>query len=373
MGASRRGIGSTRKLPSGRYQVRFTDPYGERRTAGTYATKALAEQELGRLIRAIEGGTWTPQGEKSEGIKSNKVTLRDIATQWRSTKVNRRGMPLSPNTLNEYERLVNSTMSTFADLPLRGLTPAQVEKWWSEEHRRAPNQASKAYKHLNQLCEYAIKKGVIQMNPCQTEGASSYQPATVPEAPTPEQVNIMRDVSEQPWRALFYVAAWGGFRKGELLELRRKDVEHVEDEGRWTVVHIRRGVIWDKASPIVREPKTPGSIRTVWLPPFVSEVLDEQLKSIPLGSEQLIFPNRKDPSKHQGEFEMKAAWDYAREASGFKGRYHSLRAFASTQYGLLGATAIELMDRLGHRDVKTAMRYQRNTGREVALLKSLRG
>lgn len=373
MGQLRRAIGSTRKLNSGRYQVRYTDPYGERRTAGTFATKALAEQELGRIIRAVEGGTWTPQGLKGEGKASTKVTLREIAATWRDTKVNRRGMPLSPNTLNEYERLVNSTMSPFADLPLRGLTAAQVEKWWSEEHRRAPNQASKAYKHLSQLCEFAIKRGVIQLSPCQIEGAANYQPATVPEAPTLEQVNIMRDVSEQPWKALFYVAAWGGFRKGELLELRRKDIEQIEDEGKWTIVHIRRGVIWNKTLPIVREPKTPGSIRSVTLPPFVNEVLDEQLKRVPLGAEQLIFPHLSDPSRHQGEHELRGAWNHAREASGFKGRYHSLRAFASTQYGLLGATAIELMDRLGHRDVKTAMRYQRNTGREVALLKSLGG
>lgn len=374
MGTTRRAIGSTRKLNSGRYQVRYTDPYGSRRTGGTFATKALAEQELGRIIRAVESGTWTPGGETTEGISSSKVTLRNIADKWRASRVNKRGMPLSPNTLKEYERLVNSTLSPFADRPIRGITPAQVESWWSGEHRRAPNQASKAYKHLSQLCEYAIKQGTLQMSPCRVEGASNYQPAALPDVPTLAQVRIMTASAEYPWKAFLTLAAWGGFRKGELLELRRKDIQQEDFDGEeWWTVSVRRAVIWDGTEAIVREPKTPGSVRSVTLPAFITEALEEHLKRIPLGAEQLLFPHVTDPSRHQGEYEMRGAWKAAQEAAGFTGRFHSLRAFAATQYGLLGATAVELMDRLGHRNIKTAMRYQRNTGRDVALLKTLQG
>lgn len=375
MRATRRGLGSVRKINSGRYQVRYTDPFGTRRTGGTFATKAQAEQELARISRAVESGTWAPGATSTPGgTPSNKVTLRAVGEQWRGSRVNRRGMALSPNTLKEYERLINSTLSPFADKAIRGITPAQVEAWWSGEHRRAPNQASKAYKHLSQLCAYAIKQGYIQLSPCQVEGASNYQPATLPDVPTLEQVRIMLDSSEYPWKAFLSLASWGGFRKGELLELRRKDVEKVEVDGEvWWNVSVRRAVIWDGAEAIVREPKTPGSIRTVTLPGFVTEALEPHLKALPLGAEQLIFPNQINPNKHQGEFELRRAWKHAQEASGYSGRFHSLRAFAATQYGLLGATAVELMDRLGHRNVKTAMRYQRTTGREVALLRGLEG
>lgn len=374
MGQVRRAIGSTRKLASGRYQVRYTDPFGTRRTGGTFATKVLAEQELGRVVRAIEGGTWTPNGGVIEGVSSNKVTLRDISDKWRGTRVSKRGMPLSPTTLDEYARLVDSTMREFADRPLRGITAAQVETWWTGEHRRAPNQASKAYKHLNQLCEYAIRQGVIQLNPCQIDGASNYQPAALPDVPSYAQVQIMLNEAEFPWTAFYALAAWGGFRKGELLELRRKDIEIASYDGEqlWTVA-VRRTVIYQGTKVTVKEPKTVGSIRDVVLPPLVTETLQAHLKGMPLGAEQLVFPHLKDPSRHQGEFEMRHTWRHLQEVSGFKGRFHSLRAFASTQYGLLGATTVELMDRLGHRDVKTAMRYQRTTGRDVALLKTLKG
>jgi integrase len=373
MSNQRRGIGSIRKERSGRYQVRFTDPYGTRRGAGTFATKALAEQELQRVSRAIEAGTWVPGSAATiSGIPSTQLTLANLGEQWRSLKVNRRGLALSPNTLSEYERLITSTLSPFTHKPLRSITASQVQAWFAAERKRAPNQASKAYKHLSQLCEYAIKQGYLQLNPCQIEGAGSYLPATIPDVPTLQQVRLMLEDASYPWKAFFTLGAWGGFRKGELLELRRKDVEEVDLDGDvFYNVKVRRGVIWDGAQAIVREPKTPGSVRDVLVPALVSEALREHLTRIPLGADQLIFPNQKNPSKHQGEYEVRSAWKRAQEVSGYKGTLHSLRAFAATQYGLLGATTVELMDRLGHRNVRTAMRYQRTTGREVALLKEL--
>jgi ubiquitin len=57
--ATKRGLGSIRNLPSGKYQVRFTDPNGDRRNARTtFATKAAAEFELTRIRGAVESGTW---------------------------------------------------------------------------------------------------------------------------------------------------------------------------------------------------------------------------------------------------------------------------------------------------------------------------
>jgi hypothetical protein len=56
---SKRGLGSIRKLPSGRYQVRYTDPNGVRRTARTtFKAKSQAEFELTKIRGAVESGTW---------------------------------------------------------------------------------------------------------------------------------------------------------------------------------------------------------------------------------------------------------------------------------------------------------------------------
>ena len=72
-----RGLGSIRKLPSGKYQVRFTDPNGNRRNARTtFATKAAAEFELTRIRGAVESGTW--HVDDSPDVPRLRIGLREL-------------------------------------------------------------------------------------------------------------------------------------------------------------------------------------------------------------------------------------------------------------------------------------------------------
>jgi hypothetical protein len=81
---SKRGLGSIRKLPSGRYQVRYTDPNGVRRTARTtFKAKSQAEFELTRIRGAVESGTWhvdeTPQaGDAREGARGVGLSIFEM-------------------------------------------------------------------------------------------------------------------------------------------------------------------------------------------------------------------------------------------------------------------------------------------------------
>jgi len=177
--AAKRGLGSIRKLPSGKYQVRFTDPNGDRRTARTtFATKAAAEFELTRIRGAIESGTWhvdeTPQ---AGDLDPRTITLRELASHWRAQQVSSKGNPLSPTTLREYKRLIESTLVTFADQPIRSITRQHVENWRAPELKRAPNQTVKAYKHLKTLMTWAQKRSWIAVNPCDIERGSAYTPS----------------------------------------------------------------------------------------------------------------------------------------------------------------------------------------------------
>ena len=221
---TRRGLGSIRKLPSGKYQVRFTDPFGIRRTARTtFQTKALAEFELTRIRGAIESGTWHIDNTPQAGdLNPQTLTLKDLAAHWRSQQVSSKGLPLSPNTLNEYQRLIERVLVGFADKPIRQITRQHIEQWRAPELKRAPNQAVKAYKHLKTLMTWAHKRNWIAINPCDIERGSAYTPSEPP-APTKQQVQIMVENTEGSTQAILALAAFGGLRKGDILELRRKD------------------------------------------------------------------------------------------------------------------------------------------------------
>ncbi len=371
---ARKGIGSIRQLPSGRYQVRYTDPYGQRRTAPrTFQTKAGAEIELSKVRVGIDSGVWqSPDVATQTDYDPKTVTLRELGTHWRDLKVNRRGQPLSPNTLSEYARLVSNVLTPMADIPLRSITPQLVESWWKPEHKRAPNQATKAYKHLNQLMTWAVKRKIVPINPCDIDGATSYVADKQPDVPTADQVAIMFDVAPDEFRAILAFAAWGGLRKGEILELRRKDIETVKHKGEPRyVVNVTRGVIWQGREAIVRPPKSRQSIRSLSLPERATATIKRHLAGVPADPEALLFPRVAGTDVHKGEHQIRTVWNSVRAQAGYSGRFHSLRAYAATEYGLTGATAMELMTRFGHRDIETAMRYQRTTGREMDLLDQL--
>lgn len=383
-GKGKRGLGNIRKLPSGRYQLRYTDPFGLPQSGGTFGTKALAEMELNRIQGSIERGTYHQAKAIKEGDTDPKtLTLMELGELWRAQRLNPRGQPLSPNTLAGYERDVRVVLQPLSTKRVREITSGLVAKWWKDNAPQARTtktgktrivggrNRNAAYKHLNTLMRYAIKQGWIVENPCDIEGANVYVPDEQPAVPDIKHVEIMLREAPEPMRTLIELAAWGGFRKGELLELRRKDIDHVKDDDgtTWLEVNVNRAVVWDKTKAIVRVPKTTGSKRKVSLPQRCNEGVLRYLNTIPINPDALLFSSSSIENTHWAEGTLDKRWRRIRALAGYEGTFHSLRGFAATQYGLTGATAIEIMSRFGHRNIKTAMRYQRTTGRENHLLK----
>jgi integrase len=254
---------------------------------------------------------------------------------------------------------------------VRTITAGQVEAWFKPQQRNAPNQASKAYKHLNTLMKYALKRNWITTNPCDIDGAASYTPKQ-PAVPDEKQVDIMLTSAREPFDVIVALAAWGGLRKGEIFALRRQDLTVEKSDGEtWITVHVSRGVTWQNNIASVGVPKSVNSLRDVILPQRITELVAKRLNSMPINADALLFARHPGLNEPWREFQMKPFWDDVRAQAGFSGRFHALRGFALTQYGLTGATAAELMQRGGHRDIETAMIYQRSTGRERDLVRSL--
>jgi integrase len=182
----------------------------------------------------------------------------------------------------------------------------------------------------------------------------------------------MLDSATDQFKIILALAAFGGLRKGEILELRRKDLEISEDNGeRWVRVSVARGVVWDGSLAIVRKPKSDAGVRSLLLPLSISELIIGHLRTIAIDPNALLFARRTGSNEHWGKYEINPLWRNIRAQAGYVGRFHSLRTYAATEFAKLNPTNQELMDRFGHRDIKTAMRYQRSTGRDAELLRKL--
>ena len=378
--STRRGVGNVRKLPSGRWQVRFLDPNGLRATGGTYSTKMLAERALSKIMAAIEAGTYERQLAIVQGdIDPKTVTLSELGRHWREQRLNRQGRPLRDKTKHEYERLLESTLRALADKPIRSITSGQILAWWKPEHKRAPRQANAAYKHLVTLYGYAVKKRWVSVNPCDIEGATTYTPSKQPDVPTADQVQIMLEsvpeLSTVPesFQTVIALAAWGGLRKGEIFALERQDIRTETFDGETHItVDITKAVEWITGQqPKQGDTKTADSVRSVILPPRVNEIVTRHLMTVALNPDALLFPRKPGVNEYWRESQLNPHWRKVRAQAGFPARFHALRNFALTQFGITGATLIELMKRGGQKDIQTAMRYQRTTGREADLVRNM--
>jgi integrase len=366
------GTGSVRKLTSGRYQVRFTDQNGQRRSYGTFSNKKAATDALRLALTQVELETYQP--EKVRQLKLGKtITLEQAAERYRELGT-RGGKPLSPRTLFEYQCYISRDLKHLAKKPIAAITQDDVESWWiTVGEKRTLSLRTKVYSHLKSITGFALRKGWIATDPCQIRRGSQSPAAKNDCIPTVEQVKTIIENAPDEYKALFAIAAWGGLRKGELLELRRKDCLYInEGQENMFQISIQRAIIWLPGGAIeVRLPKWESS-REVLLPPSVTTLVKSQLNKISLDPEALLFPTHfKRPYDHLGNHKLNRIWFRVKSEANYPGTLHSLRSFAATQYSVAGATLRETMTRLGHTSPNTAMRYQRDASRSLELVARL--
>jgi integrase len=199
----------------------------------------------------------------------------------------------------------------------------------------------------------------------QSKTVHQTRPATIEELAV-----IAANMREQHQLAVL-IAAWCGLRQGELLELRRKDIDLKEG-----VIRVRRAVVRVRGQkPVVDTPKSDAGIRDVAIPPHLIPEFERHLDSwVPKGADHLLFPGEKTgeqlpPSSLYGRKTLRdkegnvirQGWGFlaAREAAGRTDlRWHDLRHTGATLAAATGATLSELMARIGHSTPAMALRYQ---------------
>jgi integrase len=159
------------------------------------------------------------------------------------------------------------------------------------------------------------------------------------------------------WRPAMAVplASWCALRFGEMIELRRGDID-LDAE----VIHIRRAVVRVKGGYMVGEPKSQAGIRDVAIPPHVVTMIRDHLaEHVGPRSDALLFPSVPAGTKHLSMTALYRAWGNARVEAGRKDlRWHDPWHSGAVLAAATGASLAELMARLGHSTAKAALIYQ---------------
>jgi integrase len=360
----KRGFATITQMRSGRYQVRYTAPSGQRLTAGkTFTARVDAEAWVTDKRREIDRGTWRDPEDMPE-----RITFGAYAARWLEGR-QVAGRPIKERTRAHYQAILDDhLLDTFRAKLVSAIRPKDIREWYARTLTDKPTMRSHAYSLLRTIFASAVNDEIIDANPCRITGASrtkrvhKIRPASIEELATlttemPERLQLM-----------VTLAAWTGLRFGETVELRRGDIDLPGE-----VIRIRRAATRVGGTYVITTPKSDAGVRDIDLPPHIIPLIEAHLaKFVDHARDALVFPS--DAGRHLQPSTVSRHWHKARlKAKRDDLRWHDLRHSSAVMTAAAGASVAELMERLGHSSAQASMRYQhavRGRGKEIAALLS---
>jgi integrase len=374
--STRRSFGRLRQFRSGRWKASYVGPDGKLyEAAHTFAAKIDAEAWLTDRRREIDRDLWSPTAsddQKHAAARQKKaaaVKFTDYAQHWLETRTVR-GRPLRPRTVAHYQALLDEHLCpAFGAKPLRDITMESVDRWYARTLKDKPTMRAHAYALLRTILETArTRDRLVDVNPCAIRGAGTAERKIKPKPASVEELESI--VAEMPdnLKLIVLLASWCACRFGELVELRRADVDVAAEE-----IRIRRAAVRVDKGWKVGDPKSEAGKRDVAIPPHILPAVTHHLaKHVEGERDSLLFPARS--GGHLQPSTLGRHFDRARiKANRPDLRFHDLRHSGAVLAAQTGATLAELMARLGHSTPQAAMRYQHAAAgrdREIASLLS---
>jgi len=341
----RRGFGNVRKLPSGRWQARYTGPDGLPHKAPiTFTTKGDALTHLAGVHADISREVWmSPAARKATAVP----LLASYAASWLDDRT------LKPRTRSHYRKLLDAhILPTLGGHTLNTITPTLVRTWHAKL-TTGPTAKAHAYSLLKTVMHTAVAEDIIAANPCRVRAAGQSKRVIKIKPASLQELTALVAAMPERYKAMVLLAAWCGLRFGELAALTRADLDRSNG-----VVHVRRAVVRVDGQTVLGTPKSAAGVRDVRIPPHLLPVLAAHvLAHAGPGRDGLLFSART--GGYLNPSALSRVFYPAREAAGRPDlRFHDLRHTGATLAAQTGATLVELMNRLGHSTAGAAMRYQ---------------
>jgi integrase len=212
-----RRFGSVRRLPSGRYQIRYPGPDGRMRTgAETYERLSSAKRALSLIEAQLVTGEWTdPVG--------GKIRLRVYVERWIAHHAG-----LRPRTRELYAWLLSAhIMPYLGAMPLGSITPDTVREWRATLLSAGVSQTAtaKAYRLLRAVLMTATEDRIIPRNPCRIRGGGDEKPPERPVLTIAQVLDLADHMAARRYRVLILLATFASLRWGEAIALRRCDLD----------------------------------------------------------------------------------------------------------------------------------------------------
>ena len=339
-------MGSVVELPNGRYRARYRDNHGRSRSQ-TFRLKKDARDFLKTVGADVLRGAYVDP-------RLGRVTFETWANEWFATTVN-----LRPGSRARYGEILDCVLiPAFGRMQLGQIGPLEIRKWLAEMTDVLPTSAVRRnYVQMRMVMKAAVEADLVVKTPC----LPKLPPATQAEMRflNVAEVEELAGAINPHFRALVYLFAYGGLRWGEAAGLKRKFVDTMR-----RTVRVEEQLTEVNNLLLLGQPlKTKAARRTVAIPRFLAEIVDEHLGRLealrehrglgPVGPDDVMFVNTRGGLLRRGGFRTNY-WLPALTKAGLEGvRVHDLRHTAvAFAINLTDAHPKAVQVRFGHSSIQ---------------------
>jgi integrase len=273
---SRRRFGRIRKLPSGRWQARYSDGSGQDIPApDTFASKGDASRWLVTVEADMARGQFIDP-------RAGRVTFTQWAEQWLSRPGKR------ANSVARDRQALEVFKPTLGPRPLSSITPMHVQAAVDARGREVKSATLvRDVAAVRAVFNAAVNADLLVRSPARKIALPKVRPPDRKPLTAKELLGLA-DAIEGRYRALVLVGGVLGLRWGEAIGLRLCDIDFMRRKV--TVAQVVEEVA-GQIRVLPGEAKTASSLRTITAPPFLIDDLARHIAKYRSGADRgdLVF------------------------------------------------------------------------------------
>jgi integrase len=319
------------------YDVRLRDPDGKEYSQ-TFDTKRAAQAYEASQKTDRRRGAWVDP-------RLADLTVGDVAERWLASNPAKR-----PNALATDQSNVRKHLAVWTDRRIGSVTPPDVQGLVNSWSHLAPRTVRRQYGVLAAVFAYAVEADWLGRSPCRGVNLPAIRSTRRMKLDS-EQVAAIAGATPAQYRAMVWLGAELGWRWEEVTGLRVRNLNLLTGTARVTETNIRDR----RGRPVVGDPKSAASARTVALSPELVRLLADHLAARALtaaDSERWVFEAPKGGPLYYSNWRLRV-WLPAVAKAGCQGAgFHDLRRANAT---MMVANRVDLKTaqaRFGHSDVR---------------------
>ena len=302
------------------------------------------------------------------GFTAKAVKFEELCEEWFEEYAR---LNLRSTTYQRLKQLKQRTYTAIGHLRIDKITPRQLQAFINSLAKNGTNEingkplAPKTIKHylslISDIFSYAVKMGIAPDNPCSK--------VTIPKGEvkenqiySQEEMAILltrMDNELLKYKAFFYLMAYSGFRRGEMLGLEWKDIDFENN-----IISVHRTSNQTKERGIYTDTtKTKRSQRTLKISPYIMDILkdlksEQDEEALKWGNrwvetDRLFTKDNGEPQHPNTTYEWLKRF-CKRENLPFHG-LHSFRHFAASAMISAGLDVTTVSGALGHTNSGTTL------------------